>query len=76
MPFAHRWFDIRRFNTNDDAFDDVVLTRTFYPYTPSAVSSSDPLKTYTLPKDSRRFAVPIPNTELVSSDGKLQQNTY
>ncbi|MDR2130954.1 MAG: RagB/SusD family nutrient uptake outer membrane protein [Odoribacteraceae bacterium] len=76
MPFAHRWFDIRRFNASPDAFDDVVLARQFFPYTSSAVSPGEPLKTYSLPKGSRRFAVPIPNTELVSSDGKIEQNKY
>ena len=76
MPYSRRWFDIRRFNTNDDAFDDVVITRHFYPFTQSAVLGNDPLKTYTLQKNSRRYAFPIPNTELVSSDGKLLQNTY
>jgi hypothetical protein len=76
MPFSRRWFDIRRLNTNDDAFDDVTLSRQFFPYTNSAVLSTEPLQTYTLPKDSRRLAKPIPNTELISSDGKLKQNTY
>ncbi|MDR1414392.1 MAG: RagB/SusD family nutrient uptake outer membrane protein [Odoribacteraceae bacterium] len=76
MPFSRRWFDIRRLNNNGDAFDDVTLSRQFFPYTNSAVALNEPLKTYSLPKDSRRYAAPIPNTELISSDGKLLQNTY
>jgi hypothetical protein len=76
MPFSRRWFDIRRLNANDDAFDDVTLSRQFFPYTNSAVLSTEPLQTYTLPKGSRRYAVPIPNTELISSDGKIKQNPY
>lgn len=76
LPFVQRWFDIRRFNNNDDPADDVVLSKTFYPYTASAVQSSEPPKTYSLQKDSRRFAVPIPRTEIISSDGVIEQNRY
>jgi hypothetical protein len=76
MPFTRRWFDIRRLNNNDDPDDDVTLSRQFYPYTNSTVLLSEPLQTYTLPKESRRYATPIPNTEIISSDGKLKQNTY
>jgi hypothetical protein len=76
MPFSRRWFDIRRLNTNGEAFDDVTLSRQFFPYTNSAVLTSEPLQTYTLPKGSRRYAVPVPNTELISSDGKIEQNKY
>lgn len=76
MPFAQRWFDIRRYNNNDDPNDDVVLTRNFYPYNASNVLFNEPVKTYTLPKNSRRFAAPIPRTEIISSNGAIQQNTY
>jgi tetratricopeptide (TPR) repeat protein len=76
MPFSHRWMDIRRLNNNEDAFDDVTLTRQFYPYNSSAVQGGEPLKTYTLEKGSRRWAAPIPNTELISSNGKILQNKY
>ncbi len=76
MPFAPRWFDVRRFNNNDDPSDDVIMTRTFYPYNNANVLTNEPAKTYTLPKNSRRFAVPLPRTELVSSNGLIQQNTY
>ncbi|SMC98116.1 RagB/SusD family nutrient uptake outer membrane protein [Pedobacter africanus] len=76
MPFVQRWFDIRRYNNNDDPNDDVLLTRTFYPYNASSVLFNEPVKTYTLPKNSRRFAAPIPRTEIISSNGAIEQNTY
>ena len=76
MPFVQRWFDIRRYNNNDDPNDDVVLTRTFYPYNASNVLFNEPVKTYTLPKNSRRFAAPIPRTEIISSNDVIKQNTY
>ena len=76
MPYTQRWSDIRRFNNNDYAGDDVLLSRSFYPYNASTVHMDQPLKTYQLPKDSRRFAVPIPRTEIISSQGVIVQNTY
>ncbi len=76
MPFAHRWYDLRRYNNNDDPNDDVDLTKTFYPYTNSAVQTTQPVKPYTLPKNSRRWAAPLPRTEIISSNGEIIQNTY
>jgi len=76
MPFTQRWFDIRRYNNNDDPNDDVVLTKTFYPFNASNVLFNEPVKTYTLPKNSRRYAAPIPRTEIISSNGIIKQNTY
>ncbi len=76
LPYTQRWSDIRRFNNNDYAADDVELSRTFYPYTVSNVTMDQPTKVYTLPKQSRRFAAPIPRTELISSQGTIVQNTY
>ncbi|MGV3765596.1 MAG: RagB/SusD family nutrient uptake outer membrane protein [Chitinophagaceae bacterium] len=76
MPFVHRWYDVRRYNNNADPSDDVVMTKEFYPYTISNVLSTEPVKTYSLPKDSRRFAVPLPRTEMISSNGAIEQNTY
>lgn len=76
MPFTMRWYDVRRFNNNDDPNDDVVMTREFYPYTSSAIQGSEAVKTYTLEKNSRRFAAPIHNTEIESSLGVIQQNKY
>lgn len=76
LPFTHRWFDIRRFNHNDYAQDDVELSRVFFPYTSSNVLVNDAPLTYTLPENSRRWAVPIPETEIISSNGIIIQNTY
>ncbi len=76
LPFTQRWFDIRRFNNNDDPNDDVVLSRTFYPYNASSVLTTQAPITYTLPKNSRRFAAPLPRTEIISSNGVITQNTY
>ncbi len=76
IPYSIRWFDIRRFNNNDDPDDDVVLQRTFYPISKSAVMQGEAVKSYTLPIDSRRFAAPLPETEIISSNGQIKQNTY
>jgi hypothetical protein len=76
MPFVQRWFDIRRYNNNEYANDDINLSKTFYPYTVSAVLNTQPVKTYSLPKGSRRWAAPLPRTEIISSNGVIQQNTY
>lgn len=76
LPFRQRWFDIRRFNQNDDPNDDVVLSKTFYPYSGNGVSADQPLQTYSLPKGSRRFASPLPQTEVTNSNGAILPNTY
>lgn len=76
LPFSMRWFDLRRFNNNEDPSDDVVVTREFYPYSSSSILGNEPVKTYTLEKNSRRFAAPIHNTEIESSLGQIQQNVY
>lgn len=76
MPFSRRWEDIRRYNHNEDPSDDVELARLFYPYTTAAVLSGETPIEYKLTKDSRRWATPIPYTELVSSNGEILQNTY
>ncbi|MCK7554030.1 RagB/SusD family nutrient uptake outer membrane protein [Chitinophaga sedimenti] len=76
LPFTQRWQDIRRYNNNEYAPDDVSLTRDFYPYTVAAVQTNEAIKTYSLPKGSRRFAQPIPRTEMVASNGVIEQNKY
>jgi starch-binding outer membrane protein, SusD/RagB family len=77
MPFSQRWNDIRRLNNNADSFDDVpALTRSFYGYSSSVVTPATGMQTYTLPKNSRRYAAPIPYTEIQSSNGVIVQNTY
>ena len=76
MPFVQRWFDLRRYNNNADPSDDVNLSKVFYPYTVSSVLSSEPVKTYNLQKNSRRWAAPVPRKEIISSEGAIQQNNY
>ena len=67
----------RLVDNNEDANDDVpVLKREFYPYTSAGILGKEPVKTYTLEKNSRRFAQPILNSEIESSLGAIQQNTY
>lgn len=77
MPFTQRWNDLRRLNSNEDAADDIgVLSRSFYGFNNAAISPALGLKTYTLPKNSRRYAAPIPYTEIQTSNGAISQNTY
>lgn len=75
MPFAMRWFDIRRFSVNDYAQDDVTVTHTFYKV---GVGTVDKTKTenYTLPVGSKRYAVPINGVEMDAAQGQLEQNKY
>lgn len=76
MPFTMRWYDIRRFNNNEDASDDVILKREFYPYNNAIVLDGESVKTYILERNSRRYAAPIHNTEIESSLGQIKQNAY
>lgn len=77
VPFSQRWFDIRRFNNNNYSNDDVpALSRTFYPYTASSVTTTAPVQVYTLPASSRRFAQPVPLSEITNSNGEIIQNNY
>ncbi len=75
MPFTQRFFDIRRFNNNDEPADDVMMSRTFYPVSDIIESGSSPIN-YTMDKKDRRFARPIPDIDLQSSKGAIKQNTY
>lgn len=77
MPFTQRWNDIRRLNNNEDPGDDVGdLVRTFYPYNSAGLIKDNGPVTYTLSKDSRRYAAPIHSSEITSSGGVIQQNRY
>jgi len=76
MPFVHRWYDVRRYNNNDDASDDVTMSRTFYPFNSSAILNNQAPVTTTLEVKSRKFAFPIPNEEILISNGALLQNQY
>lgn len=74
-PYTRRLEDIRRFNNNTDPSDDVVVTRDFYFVGPYAVDPTQPT-IHTLEKNSRLFATPLPLTDLISSSGQLEQNSY
>ncbi|KJD34887.1 hypothetical protein PW52_13335 [Tamlana sedimentorum] len=76
LPFVHRWYDIRRYNNNSDATDDVIMSRTFYPFNANIILSDEEPVTTTLDINSRKFAYPIPNEEILISKGALEQNQY
>lgn len=77
MPFSQRWNDIRRLNHNEDPADDVGdLTRTYFPYNASTILTSETPVIYTLRKGSRRYAVPLPQSDILASGGVIEQNKY
>ncbi len=73
MPFAKRWFDIRRFSVNDFSGDDVTVTRNFFRVSASGVDVNTP-QVYTL--DAKRYLVPINGVEMDASQGQIIQNPY
>ena len=76
MPFARRLMDVRRLNTNDDSFDDAgEITKTFYEFDRNNINKGS-TKTYTLGKNDTKVACPIPDTEIIASDGVIEQNIY
>jgi len=75
LPFAMRWYDIRRFSINDYAADDVTVTRDFFQVNAGSIDINTP-KTYTLPVGSKRYALPINGIEIDASRGQIKQNEY
>lgn len=75
MPFISRWYDVRRYNNNDNPADNVIMTRHFYPIS-GAILGEEPPVQYKLEIGSRRFAYPLPITDIISSEGVLEQNNY
>ncbi|MBV7530247.1 RagB/SusD family nutrient uptake outer membrane protein [Chitinophaga sp. sic0106] len=73
LPFAMRWYDIRRFSVNDYTGDDIKVVREFYNMTATGIDVNTP-QTYTL--DARRMLVPINTVEINSSNGQILQNPY
>nr|WP_121271794.1 RagB/SusD family nutrient uptake outer membrane protein [Pedobacter schmidteae] len=73
LPFAMRWYDIRRFSVNDYPADDVTLTRDFFEVNGTGVNVNSP-KTYTL--NAKRLLVPINGIEIEASQGQIVQNPY
>ncbi len=75
LPFAHRWWDIRRFAYNETTSDDVTVSHTFHPIE-NGVWNTDRTETFTLPVKSKKYALPINGVEIDSSEGQLVQNSY
>ena len=75
FPFTLRWNDIRRCNFNTDPNDDVTITRNFYNIDQYSVDTGN-IKTYTLTPQSRRYAVAIPNADIIAGNGDIEQNKY
>lgn len=73
MPFAMRWYDIRRLSVNDHPADDIAVTRDFFNVSITGIDVNTP-KTYTL--DSKRYLLPINGVEIDASKGQLTQNPY
>lgn len=75
-PFTFSWQDAKRYNANDENFDDIEYTKEFYSYNLSSIKSGEPTMNYKLKKGDRKWARPIPNTEIESSLGQIKQNSY
>lgn len=76
LCFTMRLFDIRRYNSNDYAADDVTVTREFFTYNANAVDVTSAVKTYELKPGDRRYAYLIPEGDILAGKGQLLQNTY
>lgn len=76
FPYTVRWFDLRRINFNSETFDDVTVTKTFFPVKASAVDYNGTPVKYTLGPESRGYAVAIPLQEIVAANGVIEQNRY
>ena len=76
MPFVRRFMDIRRLNSNTESYDDVgALTKSFYAFSLTNIDKNSK-KTYTLEKNSDKYACPLPKTEFEVSDFVIDQNIY
>lgn len=75
MPIIKRLYDLRRLNNNADPNDDVTVVKDFYVYNGAEVLTNQP-QTYTLQPKDRRYAAPIPESDIMSSGGVIKQNTY
>ncbi len=76
MPFSQRWNDIRRLNHNSDSFDNTGdVVRNFYNTTSTSIDNNTPA-TYTLKAGDRKYAYPIPDTNIEASNGVILQNIY
>lgn len=73
LPFYFRFGDIKRFAVTPDTSDDVTVTREFFDMTATKVDENSP-KTYTIPGNSKCWAMPIYQTEINSAQGAIEQN--
>ncbi|MEF9987374.1 MAG: RagB/SusD family nutrient uptake outer membrane protein [Bacteroidales bacterium] len=71
-----RLFDVRRYNSNEYAGDDVTIEQNFYNYTPAGITVSGEIKKYELKPGDRRYAAMIPECDILAGKGQLKQNTY
>ena len=81
FPFTMRWMDIRRCNFNEDASDDVTITRRYYPLASGTYAIPEVDKemveyTLTPQSDKYTYTMAIPATEMKTSNGTIQQNPY
>ncbi len=75
FPFTLRWNDVRRCNFNSDPDDNVTVTRRFYQVNAYGIDSGKEV-VYELTPQSRTYAVALPSVEIVSGDGRIEQNRY
>ena len=77
MPFAQRWFDIRRLNNNEAEYDDVAdIKKEFHRFSAATIYGDEEPIIYTLEKNSRKYALPLNENEIELSNGELKQNAY
>ena len=73
LPFAFRLGDIKRYSVNETSEDDVTITRDFFEVSTTEVDTSTP-KTWVIPGNSAKLAMPIWQTEIDASQGMIEQN--
>lgn len=71
-----RLFDVRRYNSNEFAGDDVTIVQNFYSYTPAGIDVAAGIKRYELKPGDRRYAAMLPDGDILAGKGQLKQNTY
>lgn len=76
LPLATRWFDLRRLNHNADASDNITVNRPFFAYNGAGIIPGSAIQTYTLEPGSRKYAMMIPQTDIVASQQVIVQNRY
>lgn len=75
LPFAMRWYDIRRFSINDYTGDDIKVKHKFFKVELGKVDMDQTLD-YELPIGSLLYALPYNAVEIESSQGQIEQNKY